>query len=148
MVNNHQSHQTTLKGIAHREMLRRGFLPDFSAGILAELDKIQAPAKAHEGSVRDLRGLLWCSIDNDDSLDLDQLTAAESLSGGQTKILVAIADVDSLVLKRIRKLTATLCITPHQFTQRPRSFPCCPKNCPPILPRSILTKTAWLLLLR
>lgn len=99
MKNNSQSHQTILKGISHREMLRRGFLPDFSAGVLAELDKIQAPAKAHDGSVHDLRGLLWCSIDNDDSLDLDQLTAAEALPGGQTKILVAIADVDSLVRK-------------------------------------------------
>jgi ribonuclease R len=97
MNNNHQPHQTILKAIAHREMLKRGFLPDFSAGVLAELNNIQAPAKVTNDKVRDLRDLLWCSIDNDDSLDLDQLTAAETLPGGQMKILVAIADVDALV---------------------------------------------------
>jgi len=99
MNNNDLPHQTILKTIAHREMLRRDFLPDFSASVLAELDLIHAPAKSHDDKVRDLRKLLWCSIDNDDSLDLDQLTAAEALSGGQIKVLVAIADVDSLVGK-------------------------------------------------
>ena len=49
--------------------------------------------------VRDLRDRLWASIDNDDSRDLDQLTVAESLAGGQVRILVAVADVDALVRK-------------------------------------------------
>ena len=44
--------------------------------------------------LRDLRDLLWASIDNDDSLDLDQLTFAEVLPGGTVKIMVAVADVD------------------------------------------------------
>jgi exoribonuclease-2 len=48
-------------------------------------------------TIRDLRGRLWCSIDNDDSRDLDQLTVAESLPAGATKIFVAIADVDAKV---------------------------------------------------
>ena len=43
--------------------------------------------------------LLWASIDNDDSFDLDQLTVAQTLSDGAVKILVAIADVDGLVKK-------------------------------------------------
>ena len=47
--------------------------------------------------VRDLRDLLWASIDNDDSRDLDQLTVAEAMPGDKVKILVAVADVDSLV---------------------------------------------------
>ena len=49
------------------------------------------------GSIRDLRDLLWSSIDNDDSRDLDQLAVAEAMPGDRVKILVAIADVGSLV---------------------------------------------------
>jgi len=79
-------------------MFERGLLPDFSVAELAELDKMQVPAgAADDESVHDLRGLLWASIDNDDSLDLDQLTVAEQLTGNDIKILVAVADVDSLV---------------------------------------------------
>ena len=51
------------------------------------------------GLIRDQRDLLWASIDNDDSLDLDQLTVAEAMPGGKVKMMVAIADVDSLVKK-------------------------------------------------
>ena len=79
-------------------MAEHGLLPDFPAAELAELDRLQAPAgAANDASIHDLRELLWASIDNDDSLDLDQLTVAESLPGGMVKILVAVADVDSLV---------------------------------------------------
>ncbi len=95
----HQTHQEILGTIAHREMLRRGFLPEFSPSVMAELNLIWSPASARDGNIRDLRDLLWCSIDNDDSLDLDQLTAAGSLPDGRTKIFVAIADVDALVKK-------------------------------------------------
>ena len=99
MNQDHQKHQEILGNIAHREMFRRGFLPYFSSSVLAELNLIQSPAKALGENIRDMRDLLWCSIDNDDSLDLDQLTAAGSLPDGRTKILVAIADVDALVKK-------------------------------------------------
>ena len=79
-------------------MRERGLLPDFSAEVLAELGQIQAPAVAkNDESMRDLTSLLWASIDNDDSRDLDQLTVAEAMPGDKVKILVAIADVDSLV---------------------------------------------------
>jgi len=78
-------------------MLQRGLLPDFSSEALAELGRIQAPASVEGGQVRDLRDLLWASIDNDDSRDLDQLTVAEALPGDKIKILVAVADVDALV---------------------------------------------------
>ena len=92
-----QQHRVILQNIAQRAMLERGLLPNFSAAALAELDRIQAPADVNDGSVRDLTDLLWASIDNDDSRDLDQLTVAETLPGGSVKIHVAVADVDALV---------------------------------------------------
>ena len=91
-------HRTRLQKIARRAMLEKGLVPDFPADTLAELDQISGPAAADENkSIRDLRNLLWCSIDNDDSRDLDQLTVAESKPDGAVKVLVAIADVDALV---------------------------------------------------
>ncbi len=94
---NVNQHRTILQRIAHKAMLERGLLPDFSAEALAELENIQSPAALMDGPIRDLRGLLWASIDNDDSLDLDQITVAEEMPGDKVKILVAVADVDSLV---------------------------------------------------
>ncbi len=95
---NDPQHRALLQDIAHRAMLERGLLPDFSAAVLADLDKIQASAEATSGeSIRDLTDLLWASIDNDDSRDLDQLTVAEVLPGDKVKIRVAVADVDALV---------------------------------------------------
>ena len=92
-----EQHRAVLQRIARRVMLERGLLPDFPAEALAELDRIQGPATADGGHVRDLRHLLWASIDNDDSRDLDQLTVAEAMPGDKTRILVAVADVDSVV---------------------------------------------------
>ena len=97
MNTNHQNHRAILKSIAQRAMLERGLLPDFSNAALAELGRLQHSAIIDSNTVRDLRKLLWASLDNDDSLDLDQLTVAETLPAGQVKILVAIADVDSSV---------------------------------------------------
>ena len=89
-----------LQDIAKRAMLQRGLRPEFSRECISELDGIQAPEKPDSAAdARDLRHMLWASIDNDDSEDLDQLTVAEALPEGKTRILVAIADVDSLVKK-------------------------------------------------
>ncbi|MDO8687935.1 MAG: RNB domain-containing ribonuclease, partial [Dehalococcoidales bacterium] len=88
-----------LERIARRVMTERGFLPDFSKAILDEVAKIQEVNRVAKVDKKDLRHLLWASIDNDDSLDLDQLTVAESLQDNRVKILVAIADVDALVKK-------------------------------------------------
>ena len=85
-----------LQEIAHRVMVERGLEPDFSVAALRELGAILGPA-APTAAARDLRGLLWCSIDNDDSRDLDQLSAGEALSDGTVKLLVAIADVAALL---------------------------------------------------
>ncbi len=97
MTGNEKQHRVILQNIARRVMLERGLLPDFSAEALAELAAIVAPAVADDASLRDLRELLWVSIDNDDSLDLDQLTVSQVLPGNMVKILVAVADVDALV---------------------------------------------------
>ena len=81
-------------------MLEKGLFPDFPPQALAELNEIHGPATQTGESTRDLRNLIWCSIDNDDSHDLDQLTVAEAMSDGAAKVLVAIADVDAVVKKR------------------------------------------------
>ncbi|MFA6055626.1 MAG: RNB domain-containing ribonuclease [Thermodesulfovibrionales bacterium] len=96
---NAKSHRAILQRIARRAMIGRGLFPDFSREALSELDRINAPAAKTEEPVHDLRDLPWCSIDNDDSLDLDQLTAAEAMPGDKLKILVAVADVDAIVKK-------------------------------------------------
>jgi len=88
-----------LEQIAHRVMEARGFLPDFSPAALSELGKIQQVNGKPATTARDLRQLLWASIDNDDSRDLDQLTVAEPLPDKSVRICVAVADVDSLVKK-------------------------------------------------
>lgn len=90
-------HRAQLEEIARREMLFRGFLPDFSDNVMSEIGLITSPAGSQDNEIRDLRHLLWCSIDNDDSMDLDQLTAVEALDGGRTRVWVSIADVDALV---------------------------------------------------
>jgi exoribonuclease-2 len=92
-------HKRDLIEIARQAMVDRGLLPDFSAQVEKELAAITGPAAVSGGSIRDLRPLLWCSIDNDDSRDLDQLSVSEELPGGAVKIYVAIADVDALVTK-------------------------------------------------
>jgi VacB/RNase II family 3'-5' exoribonuclease len=97
---NDSQHRLILQRIAHKAMLARGLAPDFPPQALAELDKIDGPATKTEESTRDLKSLLWCSIDNDDSRDLDQLTVAELLPDGAIKILIAIADVDAIVKKQ------------------------------------------------
>ncbi len=97
MNENHNQHRALLQRIARKAMLERGLLPDFSAEALAELDHIKMPVTTNHEPVRDLSGLLWASLDNDDSRDLDQLTVAEAKPGGNVKLLVAVADVDLLV---------------------------------------------------
>jgi VacB/RNase II family 3'-5' exoribonuclease len=86
-----------LRSIARRAMLERGLLPEFSSAARQQTEAISAAAAPTSHDIRDLRALLWASIDNDDSRDLDQLSVAQPQSGGAVKILVAIADVDAIV---------------------------------------------------
>jgi exoribonuclease-2 len=87
-----------LKARAHQAMLDAGFHPDFPGIISREIQTLgQTPPK--NGAARDLRSLLWSSIDNDSSRDLDQVEYAEKLPDGTTRLLVGIADVDASVPK-------------------------------------------------
>jgi len=100
-----------LRRIAQRAMFERGLRPDFSAEALrqaAALEPPSAPARTPStigrggiggSAIRDLRALLWSSIDNDDSHDLDQIEVVEPLNGGLARVLIGIADVDALVAR-------------------------------------------------
>src|SRR5262249_3066165 len=87
-----------LRDIARRAMLERGLEPDFSPAARAEAEATRGQADG-SGALKDLRDLLWCSIDNDDSKDLDQLTVALEATAGARRVLVAVADVDAAVAK-------------------------------------------------
>jgi len=106
--------------IARQAMIDRGLEPDFPPNALGQLNGIHAPAQETGNSIRDLRELLWCSIDNDTSMDLDQLTVAELLSEGRIKLLIAIADVDAIVklaspIDRHARTNTTSVYTPAQI---------------------------------
>ena len=98
MSDNTRSDRQRLRAIAFDTMRARGLDPDFSPAELAEAAAIEPPPTA-AGARRDLRALPWSSIDNDDSRDLDQLSASEALKGGDIRLFVAIADVDAAVPK-------------------------------------------------
>jgi len=85
--------------IATETMTERGLEPEFAAAVHEQLATIAGPGRETDARIADLRALAWCSIDNDDSRDLDQLTACEPLPGGATRVFVAVADVDAVVAK-------------------------------------------------
>jgi exoribonuclease II len=88
-----------LQAVAKEIMLEHGFEPDFPPQVPEQLASLKdhPPQVSAGGEIRDLRDLLWSSIDNDTSRDLDQIEVAERLSNGDVKILVGIADVDAFV---------------------------------------------------
>jgi exoribonuclease II len=89
-----------LKARAHQAMLDAGFSPDFSPEVMREAQGLkQGFPRIESAVVRDLRKLLWSSIDNDTSRDLDQVEYVEPLADGAVRLLVGIADVDAAVEK-------------------------------------------------
>ena len=81
-------------------MLEAGFQPDFPAEVAREVHALnQATPKIAAQAARDLRSLLWSSIDNDSSRDLDQVEFVDRLPDGTVRLLVGIADVDASVSK-------------------------------------------------
>jgi VacB/RNase II family 3'-5' exoribonuclease len=93
------SQRALLQRIARSAMQDKGFLTDFPSSVMTTLNSLQEITPKIADPVRDLRNLGWCSIDNDDSEDLDQLSVAIPMSSGEVKILIAVADVDTVVNK-------------------------------------------------
>ncbi len=100
-MNNSNPTHLDLQATAKQVMIAQGFNPDFPPEVPPQLAEIRAhpPSLAVSNGVRDLRSLLWSSIDNDTSKDLDQIEVAERLPDGSVKVMVGIADVDAFVSK-------------------------------------------------
>jgi len=90
-----------LQAMARQIMVAQGFEPNFPPATQQQLADIRAhpPQLTPSDKVRDLRGLLWSSIDNDTSKDLDQIEVAERLPNGDVKVMIGIADVDAFIAK-------------------------------------------------
>jgi len=118
-----------LAALARQEMIAEGFTPDFPPEAQRQVAALRAHASppAAEGTVRDLRGLLWSSIDNDTSRDLDQIEVAERLANGEIRIRIGIADVDGDVPKGspIDVHAAANCTTVYTGVQ---NFPMLPED--------------------
>ena len=101
-MNNNNPVHFDLVAAAHESMLEHGFQPYFPAVALSELAAIQAqPAMPAAPGAQDLRSLLWSSIDNDTSKDLDQIEWAEQLTDGRIRVLVELLGrVVSVILSR------------------------------------------------
>ena len=98
--NHHHFTRKDIARIATEAMIERGLEPEFSDEVISKLEKINTAADDdNDQNIFDLTDLLWCSLDNDDSEDLDQLTTSQVLKNGLVKIFVAIADVDAIVKK-------------------------------------------------
>src|SRR5579862_1455851 len=91
-----------LQATAKQIMQQYGFEPDFPPQVPQQLADLKAhpPQIAPGNDIRDLRNLLWSSIDNDTSRDLDQIEVAERVANGDVKILIGIADVDAFAAKQ------------------------------------------------
>ena len=133
-----------LAAIARRAMRDHGLEPDFPPAALAEAERLTPrPPRPATRPIRDLRDLLWSSIDNDDSRDLDQLEVAEALAGGAIQVLVAIADVDALVAAGLGDRRPRAAQHDLGLHRRAASSRCSPSGCRPTSPRSTRARTGW-----
>jgi exoribonuclease-2 len=90
-----------LQATAKQIMQQHGFNPDFPPQVTAQLASLKQQAQTSaDGKIRDLRNLLWSSIDNDTSRDLDQIEVVEAATNGDVKVMIGIADVDAYVAKQ------------------------------------------------
>jgi exoribonuclease-2 len=121
-----EQQRALLLRVARHAMLEHGLAPDFPPAAIAEADALPATTP-NEPGVLDLRNLCWCSIDNDDSRDLDQLTVAQALGDGRTKIIVAVADVSAAVAPG-SALDAHAGVNTTSVYTPPRNFPMLPER--------------------
>jgi exoribonuclease-2 len=122
-----ESERALLLRVARQAMLDHGLEPDFPPAALVQAGALTEAARSPDGAERDLRALPWCSIDNDDSRDLDQLTVADEPAGVCTTIRVAVADVSATVapgsaIDGHARTNTTSVYTP------PRNFPMLPER--------------------
>jgi len=127
--NTSQANSLDLFAIARQTMIEAGFVPDFPRQVVEEVRAIvgrRAIVPANS-SAHDLRNLLWSSIDDKRSRDLDQVEYAERLPGDDARLLVGIADVDAFVPKRSAtdKHAATNCISVYTGV---KTFPLLPEE--------------------
>jgi exoribonuclease-2 len=130
MTRNHfASGSFNIIAIARQTMVDNGFEPDIPRSVLDELQSLSSkpPPDAFGSSTQDLRSLLWSSIDDRKSRDLDQVEYAEKLPSGDIRVLVGIADVDSLVQKgsAIDEYAATNCTSIYTGV---KTFPMLPEE--------------------
>src|ERR1039458_3312637 len=119
-----------LQSAARLTMLQNGFEPEFPPGVQQQLAQLTShpPSIVPSGNIRDLRSLLWSSIDNDTSRDLDQVEVAERASNGDVKVMIGIADVDAFVPKQTpidrhaAKETTTVYAGVHNFPMLPEEL--------------------------
>ncbi|MGB8063234.1 MAG: RNB domain-containing ribonuclease [Candidatus Sulfotelmatobacter sp.] len=118
-----------LQATAKQIMLEHGFEPEFPAAVSAQLAQLKQnpPAVAAGGDIRDLRNLLWSSIDNDTSRDLDQIEVAAPAANGDVKIMIGIADVDAFAPKQSPIDQHAACETTTVYTGV-RNFPMLPEE--------------------
>jgi VacB/RNase II family 3'-5' exoribonuclease len=95
----HQHSSLDLRAMARQAMIDQGFEPDFSRDVESEVEALKDAPIQSSGEMRDLRALLWSSIDNQESRDLDQVEFLERLPDGSVRLLIGIADVDEFVPK-------------------------------------------------
>jgi VacB/RNase II family 3'-5' exoribonuclease len=90
-----------LESIARRAMKEKGLIVDFPAAALKQAKDCRdlGAVVGKKERLADLRAMPWTSIDNDDSMDLDQLEAVTA-EGDEYRLLVAVADVDAFVTAR------------------------------------------------
>jgi len=101
MKNQTTTNSFDLSAIAHQAMIDAGFVPDVPHSVLDELQSLASkpPQAVADSGTRDLRSLLWSSIDDRKSRDLDQVEYAERQPNGDICVRVGIANVDALVPK-------------------------------------------------